>query len=48
MIQIICLVTFFGTLVIGSLIANARGRLPNAEELQAQDRERLARYNRAF
>jgi hypothetical protein len=39
MIQIICLVAFFATLVIGSLVANTLGRLPNAEELQEQDRE---------
>ena len=42
MIQIICLVAFFGTLVIGSLIVDALGRLPDAEELQEQDRERFA------
>jgi hypothetical protein len=47
-IQIICLVSFFATLVIGSLIADAFGRLPNAEELQEQDRERFARYERAL
>ena len=44
MIQIIGLGAFFATLVIGSLIANARGRLPNAEELQEQDRKRFARF----
>jgi hypothetical protein len=48
MIQIIGLGAFFATLVIGSLIANARGRLPNAEELQEEDRERFARYERAL
>lgn len=48
MIQITCLVAFFATLVIGSLIANARGWLPNAEELKEQDRERFARYERAL
>jgi hypothetical protein len=48
MIQIICLAAFFATLVIGSLIANALGRLPNAAQLQQQDRERLARYERAL
>jgi hypothetical protein len=48
MIQIVCLAAFFGTLLIGSLIANALGRLPNAEELQQQDRERFARYERAL
>jgi hypothetical protein len=48
MIQIVCLVSFFATLVIGSLIADALGRLPNAEELQEQDRARFARYERAL
>jgi hypothetical protein len=48
MVEIICLVAFFGTLVIGSLIADALGRLPNAEELQEQDRARFARYERAL
>jgi hypothetical protein len=48
MIQIICLAAFFGTLVIGSLVANGLGRLPNAAELQQQDRERFARYERAL
>jgi hypothetical protein len=44
MIQIILMVAFFASLVIGSLVANALGRLPNAEELQEQDRKRFARY----
>jgi hypothetical protein len=48
MIEIICLAAFFGTLVIGSLFANARGWLPNAAELEVQDRERFARFERVL
>jgi hypothetical protein len=48
MIQIILLVVFFAGIVIGSLVANALGRLPNAEELQDQDRKRFARYEQAL
>ena len=37
---------FFGSLVVGALVANALGRLPNAEQLQAEDRQRFARFRR--
>jgi hypothetical protein len=34
---------FIGGVVIGSLIANAAGVLPNSEELEEQDRARFAK-----
>jgi len=48
MIEIIVLAAFFGLLVIGSIVANALGRLPNAEQLEAEDRARMTREERAF
>jgi hypothetical protein len=47
-IEIVCFAVFFAGLVIGSLVASALGRLPNAEELQEQDRRRFARFERAL
>ena len=46
MIEVVILIVFFGGLVIGSLVANARGRLPSAEGLQEEDRARLQRIER--
>ena len=46
MIEIILFSVFFAGLVIGGLIADATGRLPSAEELQAEDRARYARIAR--
>ena len=43
MIEIILFSVFFAGIVIGGLIADATGRLPSAEGLQAED---LARYTR--
>ena len=43
MIEIILFSVFFAGIVIGGLIADATGRLPSAEELQAEDRARYAR-----
>ena len=40
MIEIIIFSVFFAGIVIGGLIADATGRLPSAEELQAEDRAR--------
>jgi hypothetical protein len=47
-IQIVLLAVFFGLLVVGALVADALGRLPTAEELAVEDRERMQRYERAF
>jgi hypothetical protein len=43
-IQLVILAVFFGGLVIGSIVADARGVLPTAEQLQEEDRERLQRW----
>jgi len=40
MIEIWIFAVFMGGLVVGSLIANAMGKLPNAEQLEAEDRAR--------
>jgi hypothetical protein len=37
MIEIVIFGVFFGLLVVGSLIADARGRLPSVDELADQD-----------
>ncbi len=41
MVQIIRFVSFFAILVIGSLVADALGRLADAGELEVQDRQRF-------
>ena len=46
MIEIILFSVFFAGIVIGGLIADAAGRLPSAEELQAEDRARYAKIAR--
>jgi hypothetical protein len=46
MIEIIVLSVFFAGLVIGGLVTNAMGRLPTAEELQAEDRARIAQFSK--
>jgi hypothetical protein len=46
MIEIVVFTVFFSGLVIGSLIAQKLGRLPSAEALQVEDRERVARWAR--
>jgi hypothetical protein len=48
MIEIVVLVAFFASLVIGALVANALGRLPDAAGLQEEDRVRFARFERSF
>jgi hypothetical protein len=46
-IEIVIFVGFIAALVVGSLIANALGRLPTAEQLQVEDQQRIARYRRS-
>ena len=46
MIEIILFSVFIAGIVIGGLIADAAGRLPSAEELQAEDRTRYAKIAR--
>ena len=48
MIEVVVLALFFGLLVVGSLVANAFGRLPDADELEKQDHTRFARYERSL
>jgi hypothetical protein len=43
MAEIITFAVFFGLIIIGSLIADATGRLPTVEQLQQEDRERYTR-----
>jgi hypothetical protein len=44
MMPIVVFALFFAAVVIGSLIADARGKLPTAEELQEEDRVRYKRF----
>jgi len=44
MIEVILITVFFAGIVIGGLVANAMGRLPDAEALEAEDRNRNAKY----
>jgi hypothetical protein len=46
MIEIVIFGVFFGLLVIGSLVASAAGRLPDAVELEAQDQARWLKLRR--
>ena len=46
MIGIAVIVSFFAALFGGSLIADALGVLPNADQLQEQDRQKWACYRR--
>ena len=43
-IEIVIFAAFFGGLVIGALVADARGVLPTAEQLQEEDRERMQHW----
>jgi hypothetical protein len=47
MIQIWIFIAFIACLVIGSLVANALGRLPNSEELEAEDQARYRKMQRS-
>ncbi len=40
MLPIVFFALFFGLLIVGSLVANATGHLPNADQLEAEDRRR--------
>jgi hypothetical protein len=46
-IEIVIFIVFIMGLVVGSLVANALGRLPSAEELEEQDRLRLRKLERS-
>jgi hypothetical protein len=46
MIEVALFIAFITCLVVGSLIANSLGRLPTAEELEAEDQARLAQFDR--
>jgi len=48
MIPMVVFALFFAALVIGSLIADALGKLPTAEELQEEDRARARRFQRSL
>jgi hypothetical protein len=43
MLPIVFFAAFFGLLIIGSVVANATGHLPNADQLEAEDRRRWAK-----
>jgi hypothetical protein len=45
MIEVILFAVFFGGITVGALIANRLGKLPNADELEAQDRARWVKYD---
>ena len=38
---------FMGAIIVGSLIANALGVLPSADELEEQDKARFAKIERS-
>jgi hypothetical protein len=44
MVEIVIFAALFLGLVVGGLVADARGVLPSAEGLQEEDRERLAHW----
>ncbi|MET1001153.1 MAG: hypothetical protein ABWZ15_05025 [Acidimicrobiia bacterium] len=46
MIEIVIFAAFFFGLVVGALVAEARGSLPSAERLQEEDLERMAQWYR--
>ena len=46
MLPAIVVVVFFAAITIGGLVANALGRLPDAIQLEAEDRARWARLRR--
>jgi hypothetical protein len=46
MIQIVLFSVFFAGITIGGVVAHALGRLPTAEELQAEDQARWAQIAR--
>lgn len=46
MIEIVVFAVFFGAIVIGTVIAQALGKLPDAAQLEVEDRRRWARYER--
>jgi len=48
MFEIIVLAVFFGAIVIGSTVAYAFGKLPDAAQLEVEDRRRWAHYERDF
>ncbi|MET1000556.1 MAG: hypothetical protein ABWZ15_01990 [Acidimicrobiia bacterium] len=45
-IEIVIFAAFFLGLVVGALVAEARGSLPSAERLQEEDLERMAQWYR--
>jgi hypothetical protein len=47
MLPVWIFVAFMGSLVIGSLIADALGKLPTAEQLQAEDQARFTKLENA-
>ena len=44
MLPLVIFIVFIVGLAVGSLIANALGRLPSAEELQEEDRARARKF----
>jgi hypothetical protein len=48
MIELVILFTFFGVLIIGATVANARSDLPTAAALEAEDHARDARILRSL
>ena len=47
MIEVWIFIAFMGGLVVGSLVANGLGRLPSAEQLEAEDQARMSKFQRA-
>jgi hypothetical protein len=45
MIEVILFALFFGGITIGALIANKLGKLPTADELEAEDQARWIRFD---
>jgi hypothetical protein len=46
MLPIVIFCVFIAAIVVGSLVANALGRLPNSEELALEDQRRWGQIER--
>ena len=48
MAEVVLIVAFFSALTIGGVGAALLGRMPSAQQLEAQDQERYDRYQRTL
>jgi hypothetical protein len=45
MLEVILFAVFFGGITVGALIAAKLGKLPNADELEAEDQARWVKFD---